>query len=120
MGTTKLFLGNLEWKATEEDLRGLFDELGVVGCEEVKVVLDRDTGRSRGFAFATFGSEVAAEEARGKLDGADFAGRILHAEEAEERRKDDRGGGRGSGGGRGDDRGRRKRAGRRDDRREDW
>jgi cold-inducible RNA-binding protein len=93
MGTNKLFLGNLAWDVKEDDLRGLFKEHDV-SCDEVKLIHDRDTGRSRGFAFATFGSVAAAEDARRKLDGVELVGRTLHVDEASDKPKGRGGGGR--------------------------
>jgi RNA recognition motif-containing protein len=92
--STKLYIGNLSFDATENDLRDL---LGVHGpVEEVKVIMDRDTGRARGFAFATMNTEEGAKAAIVALNGKDWKGRALTVNEA--RPRDERGGG---GGGRG-------------------
>jgi len=119
---TKLFIGNLPWKVDEARLRDWVAEQGY-DCEKVEVVLDRETGRARGFGFLHFSTEVAAEEARRELDGRDLDGRAVHVEEATPS-----GGGRGRGGDRGGRSGRGDRREERDDsdrgrgrdRRRDW
>lgn len=73
--TKKLYVGNLVWAATEEDLRELFEEHGAV--DEVQVLTDRDTGRSRGFGFVQMPNDDEAERAIEALDGTDFRGRPL-------------------------------------------
>jgi RNA recognition motif-containing protein len=97
----KLFLGNLEWGVRDGDLRSLLDSLGVA-YEKVDVVLDQNTGRSRGFAFVHFSTDDDTTRARVALEGADLAGRAIHVEDAVER---PRGGRRDGGGGGGRDRG---------------
>jgi RNA recognition motif-containing protein len=92
----KLYVGNLPFNSTEEDLRAAFERHGAVGS--VNVITDRETGRSRGFAFVEMEDAAAAEEAMRALDGTDFGGRSLRVNEAQERRG---GGGGGGGGGRG-------------------
>ena len=92
----KLFVGNLSYNATETDLRDLFAQVGEVAS--VKVILDRDTGRPRGFAFIEMASDDAAKQAIEALSGRDHMGRPLTVREAEDRPP--RGGG-GGGGGRG-------------------
>jgi RNA recognition motif-containing protein len=89
----KLYVGNLPYTATEEELRSLFEQHGAT--TSVAVIMDRETGRSRGFGFVEFETEEAAEAARNALDGADMGGRPLRVNEAQERR----GGGGGGGGG---------------------
>ena len=90
----KLYIGNLPYTATEEELRGLFEEHGTT--TSVAVIMDRETGRSRGFGFVEFETEASAEAARNALDGRDMGGRPLRVNEAQER---ERGGGGGGGGG---------------------
>jgi RNA recognition motif-containing protein len=88
----KLYIGNLPYTATEEELRGLFEEHGTT--TSVAVIMDRETGRSRGFGFVEFETEASAEAARNALDGRDMGGRPLRVNEAQER---ERGGGGGGG-----------------------
>src|SRR5258708_2421692 len=95
---TKLYIGNLTFDVTENDLRDLLGAHGPV--EEVKLVMDRDTGRPRGFAFATMGTAEGAKAAIAGLNGKDWKGRALTVNEA--RPREERGGGgssRGYGGG---------------------
>jgi len=94
----KIFVGNLDFGVTEESLRSLFEPYGTV--ESVNLVVDRDTGRSRGFAFIEM-ADGDANKAIAGLNGTDVGGRALNVNEA--RPKADRaGGGRGGyGGGRG-------------------
>jgi RNA recognition motif-containing protein len=103
---TKLYVGNLAFDATEDELRDLFGAHGPV--EEIKIVMDRDTGRPRGFAFATMGTEDGAKAAIAALNGKDFKGRALTVNEARppaERSGGGGGGGRGGYGGGGGGRG---------------
>ncbi|MFA6915792.1 MAG: RNA-binding protein [Parachlamydiales bacterium] len=81
----KLFIGNLSWKAGEEDLRPLFEQHGAV--LEVKVVMDNYTGKSRGFAFVIMGSPEEAQAAIENLDKMTFLGRELRVSLAEDRRQ---------------------------------
>lgn len=78
----KLYVGNLPWSATEEDLRNLFAPIGET--HSVSVITDRDTGRSRGFGFVEM-SDEDAKSAMSQLNGQDFGGRPLRVNEAEER-----------------------------------
>ena len=78
----KLYVGNLPWSATEDDLRGLFSRIGET--HSVSVITDRDTGRSRGFGFVEMTS-ADAESAISQLNGQDFNGRPLRISEAQER-----------------------------------
>ncbi len=79
----KLYVGNLPFSATEEELRGLFEKHGAL--TSVSVITDRETGRSRGFAFVEFEDASSAEAARQALDGSDMGGRPLRVNEAHER-----------------------------------
>jgi RNA recognition motif-containing protein len=92
---TKLYVGNLSFRTTSEELRDAFAAVGTV--ESASVIEDRDTGRSRGFAFVEMATaEVAAKDIE-EFNGKDFGGRNLTVNEAKPR--EDRG--RGFGGGRG-------------------
>ncbi|MBT6659355.1 MAG: RNA-binding protein [Verrucomicrobia bacterium] len=96
----KIFVGGLNWDATDDDLRETFGECGAI--TDAVVVNDRDTGRSRGFGFVTYSSDEEAKAAVEKFDGQDFMGRKLTVNEArqrEERGDGGGGGGRGGGGG---------------------
>ena len=75
----KLFVCNLAYAVTEDDLRELFSRVG--GCESVSIVLDRDTGQSRGFGFVTVNADVA-ERAKKELDGTDLKGRRVRIDDA--------------------------------------
>ena len=94
----KLFVGNLAYAVTEDDLRELFSQAGT--CENVSLVLDRDTGQSRGFAFVTMASADDAARAKKQFDGSDLKGRRLRVDEANDQ-STGRGPSRGGGGGRG-------------------
>jgi cold-inducible RNA-binding protein len=99
---SKMYVGNLPFSASEDELRDAFGQFGPVS--EVSLVMDRETGRPRGFAFVTMGSKEAMEAAIRGLDGKDFGGRNLTVNEArprEERPSFGGGGGerRGGGGG---------------------
>ncbi|MFQ5418463.1 MAG: RNA recognition motif domain-containing protein [Myxococcota bacterium] len=91
----KLYVGNLSFSATEEELRELFEQHGTT--VSVRVITDRETGRSRGFGFVEFEEESAAEKALQALNGADMGGRSLRVNEAQDKRSG--GGGRGGYGG---------------------
>jgi RNA recognition motif-containing protein len=97
---SKLYVGNLSYDATEKDLRDAFGGSGTVS--DVAIVMDRDTGRPRGFAFVTMGSAAEAQAAIAALNGKMLQGRTLKVSEAQDRGG---GGGGGGGGGRGGDRG---------------
>ncbi|MEM9455388.1 MAG: RNA-binding protein [Myxococcota bacterium] len=92
----KLFVGGLAWATDEASLRAAFEEYGPVA--EAKVILDRDTGRSRGFGFVTFQEQADAEKAMTELDGKELDGRRIRVNEAQARQGGG-GGGRGRGGG---------------------
>lgn len=93
----KLYVGNLPFSTTEEDLREMFEQHGPT--VSVRVITDRETGRSRGFGFVEFEEDSSAEKALQALNGADMGGRSLRVNEAQDRQGG--GGGRGRGGGRG-------------------
>jgi RNA recognition motif-containing protein len=89
-----IFVGNLDFGATESSIRSLFEPYGNV--ERVNLVTDRDTGRSRGFAFVEMTDANEADQAISSLNGANIDGRTLNVNEA---RPKPEGGGRGFGGG---------------------
>ena len=93
--TKKLYVGNLPFGTTDEQLRDMFEQHGPTSS--VNVIVDRETGRSRGFAFVEFETAEGAQAAREALDGKDIEGRPLRVDEAYERGS--RGGGGGGGGG---------------------
>jgi len=98
---TKLYVGNLSFDVTENDLRDMFSPHGPVN--EIHVVMDRDTSRPRGFAFVTMNTEEGAKAAIQAMNGKDWKGRPLTVNEArarEERTGGSRGYGGGGGGGR--------------------
>ncbi len=95
-----IFVGNLSFSSTEDSVRGLFEAYGTV--ERVSIITDRETGRSRGFAFVEMPNDEESERAINALNGADFGGRKLNVNEARPREERPFGGG---GGGRGGDRG---------------
>ena len=88
----KIFVGNLSFDTTSDDLQTLFSQIGT--CESVAVVTDRATGRSRGFGFVEMSSSGEAQKAIAELNGRELQGRTLNVSEAKER----------SGGGGGGDR----------------
>jgi RNA recognition motif-containing protein len=94
----KLYVGNLAYSVRDENLQQRFAEFGTV--TSAKVMMDRDTGRSKGFAFVEMGSDAAAQAAIRGLNGQSVDGRALVVNEA--RPKEDRSGGFGSGTGRRD------------------
>lgn len=93
----KLYVGNLAFQTSSEDLQQLFAQAGTV--QSASVIEDRDTGRSRGFGFVEMASKEEGESAISQFNGKEFNGRNLTVNEA--RPRDDRGGNRGGGGGRG-------------------
>ena len=96
MSNSKLYVGNLSFKTTEDELRSHFGQFGSV--TDVYVAMDKMTGRPRGFAFVTMGTAEEAKAAAEKVNGTERGGRQLTGNEA--RPKEDRpGGGFGGGGG---------------------
>ena len=96
---TRLYVGNLSYNVTEPELRDAFAEEGR-NVVEVKIVMDRDTGRPRGFAFVEMGSDQEAAAAISSLTGRDIQGRAINVSEARERApRGGGGGGYGGGGG---------------------
>ena len=93
----KLYVGNLSFNTTNEDLHQLFSQAGTV--ESANVVEDRDTGRSRGFGFVEMANREEGEAAIQQFNGKEFGGRQLTVNEARPREDRGGGGGRGFGGG---------------------
>ena len=91
----RLYVGNLSFHTTEDALMRAFSQVGEV--TEAKLVIDRETGRSRGFGFVAMATDADAQKAIAELDGADLDGRPLRVNIAEERKP--RAGGGGGGGG---------------------
>jgi cold-inducible RNA-binding protein len=95
----KLYVGNLAFQTTEEELNGIFSQFGAV--ESVTIITDRDTGRSKGFGFVVM-EDADADRAIEQLNGSQLGGRNLTVNEARpmvKREFNDRGRGRGGGGG---------------------
>jgi len=93
-----IYVGNLPYTATEEDVSGLFAEYGPV--ERVKIITDRDTGQSKGFAFVTLGDQSQLNAAIEALNEQDYQGRALRVNASEPREaRPSGGGGYGGGGG---------------------
>jgi hypothetical protein len=91
----RLYVGNLSFNTSAETVRAVFEEFGAV--EDVHLMTDRETGRSRGFAFVTMATPEEATRAIEGMDGQSLEGRPLRVNQAEERKRD---GGGGGGGGR--------------------
>jgi len=91
----KLYVGNLSYRMGDSDLSQLFASFGTV--QSAQVIMDRDTGRSKGFGFVEMGSDQEAQAAIQGLNGKEIEGRALTVNEA--RPKTEGGGGRGGGGG---------------------
>lgn len=107
---TNIFVGNLSYQTTQDDLQAAFAQYG--GVERVNIVTDRDTGQPRGFAFVEMSDSQAAQAAITHLNGSELNGRALNVNEARPkpaggggggygRREGGGGGNRGGGGGRG-------------------
>jgi len=94
--STKLYVGNLSFQTSSGDLEQLFVGAGTV--ESVNVITDRDTGRSRGFAFVEMASQAEAEEAIKQLNGKEIDGRSLTVNAARPREDGGKGGSRGGNG----------------------
>jgi cold-inducible RNA-binding protein len=85
----KLYVGNLSFETTENDLQDLFEKHGQVG--QVNLMMDRMTGKSRGFAFVTMNDDEQAKAAMSAINGTELSGRALTVNEA--RPREERGGG---------------------------
>ncbi|MGH9622348.1 MAG: RNA recognition motif domain-containing protein [Bryobacteraceae bacterium] len=100
---TNIFVGNLSYQTTQDDLNAAFAAYGTV--ERVNIVTDRDTGQARGFAFVEMADAQAAQTAISQLNGTELNGRALNVNEARPKptgggyggRRNDSGGGRGRG-----------------------
>jgi len=99
----KLFVGSLPFKIEEDELREYFEEYGEVSS--VSIIMDKVTGRSRGFAFVEMADDSEAQKAIDELNGAEVGGRTIVVNKAEDKRDDRRGGFGGGGGGGGFNRG---------------
>ena len=96
--SNKIFVGGLSWNTDDTGLRSAFEKFGPLS--EAKVIVDRDTGRSRGFGFVTFDEPDAVQSAISEMDGSELDGRSIKVNEAKERApRSGGGGGRGFGGG---------------------
>ena len=82
----KLFVGNLSWDTTEASLTEFFSQAGEV--LEAKIIMDRMTGKSRGFAFVTMADAEGAEKAKTELNGKELDGREIKVDEARESRSE--------------------------------
>jgi RNA recognition motif-containing protein len=100
-----IYVGNLSYNATEDEVREAFERYGDVAA--VNIIMDRETGRPRGFAFVEMPDSQQAKDAIENLNLTEIAGRKVTVNEARPREDRPRGGGGGGGGGRGGDRGRR-------------
>lgn len=90
---TNLYIGNVSFETTNSDLEALFAQVGTVSS--VNIIMDRDTGRSRGFGFVEMGADSEAQAAIEQFDGYELQGRALKVNEAKPR--EPRGGGGGGG-----------------------
>jgi len=86
----KLYVGGLSWNTDESNLRSTFEQYGEL--DEVKVISDRETGRSRGFGFVTFANADNADEAISAMDGTQLDGRTITVNQARDRNDRGRGG----------------------------
>ena len=94
--SNRLYVGNLSFNTSEDTLQQAFSRFGEIS--EVKIVMDRETGRSRGFAFVSMMDNQGARSAISEMNGAMVDGRALRVNEAEERQQRGGGGGGGRGG----------------------
>lgn len=85
----KIYVGNLPYNTTEDDLRGLFDPCGKI--ESADVIFDRYTGKSKGFAFIAFADEASVKEAVDNFDGKEVDGRRIKVSQAKEKAPGGRG-----------------------------
>jgi RNA recognition motif-containing protein len=95
----KLYVGNLSYDTSDSKLQEMFEEFG--GVQSAQIIMDRETGRSKGFGFVEMGSEEEAKAAINGLNGKEIGGRVLTVNEARPREDRGGGGGRSGGGGRG-------------------
>ena len=92
-----IYCGNLPYQATDPDLQELFEQYGAVSS--ARVILDRMSGRSKGFGFVEMPDKAEAQAAIDALNGADFQGRAIRVNESQPKPQGDRRGGGGGGGG---------------------
>ena len=95
MASNTLFVSNFPFTTTEDELRSTFEAIGAI--QSVRIIVDRETGRSRGFAFVEMATNADAEKAIKEMDGKEIKGRAIRVNEAQARERD--GGGRSGGGG---------------------
>jgi RNA recognition motif-containing protein len=95
----KLYVGNLPFSATDQILSDTFAQCGTV--ESAKIIMDRDSGRSKGFGFVEMSTEAEAQDAISKFNGADYDGRAMTVNEAKPMAPRENRGGGGFGGGNG-------------------
>ncbi len=88
-----IYVGNLSYNTTEDDLRALFEKFG--GVDSAKLIMDRDSGRSKGFGFVEMSDNSGAQQAIEGLNGRDIDGRTLTVNKAKPREERPRGGSRG-------------------------
>jgi len=93
----RIFVGSLPFSTEEDDLREYFEEYGEVGS--VTIIMDKFTGKSRGFGFVEMADDAEAQKAIDELNGAEIGGRTIVVNKAEDKRDDRRGGGGFGGGG---------------------
>ena len=98
-----IFVGNLNYSATEDEVRQMFEPFGTV--DRVSLITDRDTGRPRGFGFVEMPNDEEGDRAIEELNGVELGGRVLNINEARPRQAGGGGGGFGGGGGGRPDRG---------------
>ncbi len=84
----KIYVGNLPWSTTDQELSDMFGEIGAV--RSATVITDRETGRSRGFGFVEMDSDDDAKKAIADFNGKDMGGRPLRVNEANERKRPNR------------------------------
>ncbi|MBF0441344.1 MAG: RNA-binding protein [Oligoflexales bacterium] len=89
--SNKVFVGGLSWGTTEDSLRKAFEKFGDI--EEVKIITDRDTGRSRGFGFITFVQAQVVNDAVSGMDGTELDGRNIKVSIAQDKPKNRNSGG---------------------------
>ena len=89
--SVKLYVGNLSYETTSDELKSLFSEVGQV--DSCNLIIDRDTDRSKGFAFIEMDSKESADAAKEKLNGQDLHGRALKVNEAKPRNESRNNGG---------------------------
>lgn len=100
----KLYIGNLPYSVDDASLHAKFAEFGSV--DSARVIMDRESGRSKGFGFVEMSSDDDADKAINEMNGREFSGRMINVSEARPQAPREGGGGRGfGGGGRGGDRG---------------